>query len=216
MDENELTGLALSFKNGSERSFKRLVDSLTRPLIAMAYRYTLDWESARDITQETWVRVYKKIDGYDSERPFRSWLYAVHRNACLSHLRRPFLRREGSYGRRTSSGRGDISHRGHGLRSGSEHIHGSACLPLERSVERKGTRQRGRRTARRTTHKRDIVMIGATLALLTELRIKVNMPDKIVETNATSQEGNTLVWRLEPGNALDHPIEIYAESVPEE
>ena len=94
MDENELTGLALSFRSGSERSFKRLVDSLTRPLIAMAYRYTLDWESARDITQETWVRVYKKIDRYDSERPFRSWLYAVHRNACLSYLRRPPVRRE--------------------------------------------------------------------------------------------------------------------------
>lgn len=94
MDEKELVGLVTAFRNGSDRSFKTLVDSLTRPLIAMAYRYALDWESARDITQETWLRVWDKIGTYDSGRPFKSWLYAVHRNVCLSYLRRPSVRHE--------------------------------------------------------------------------------------------------------------------------
>lgn len=56
-------------------------------------------------------------------------------------------------------------------------------------------------------------LLGATLALLTELRIRVNMPGEIVNSNAASQEGNILTWRIEPGNAVDYPIEIFAESV---
>lgn len=98
MDDQRLTALATDCRRGDERSFRILVETLTRPLIAMAYRYTRDWEWARDLTQETWVRAYERIDRYDPGRPFRSWLYAIHRNGCLSHLRRPWVRRESAPG----------------------------------------------------------------------------------------------------------------------
>ncbi len=94
MEERELTALAAAFQRGDEGAFERLVEALTRPLIAMAYRYTGDWEWARDLTQETWVRVYDRIRRYDPVRSFRAWVYTVHRNACLSHLRRAWVRYE--------------------------------------------------------------------------------------------------------------------------
>ncbi len=79
--------LARAFRGGDVESYRFLVESLTRPLIAMAYRYTKNWETARDLTQETWVRVYERIDRYDPGRPFKNWLMTVHRNGCLNHLR---------------------------------------------------------------------------------------------------------------------------------
>jgi RNA polymerase sigma-70 factor (ECF subfamily) len=94
MSDEIVNKLARAFSDGDVESYRFLVESLTRPLMAMAYRYTKDWEIARDLTQETWIRVYERIDRYDPGRAFRNWLYTVHRNGCLNHLRSAAVRFE--------------------------------------------------------------------------------------------------------------------------
>jgi RNA polymerase sigma-70 factor (ECF subfamily) len=98
VDEREISALAVAYQRGDERSFKTLVDGLSRGLIAMAYRYTGDWEWARDLTQETWIKVHDRIHSYDPARSFRGWLLTVHRNGCLDHLRRAWVRLESAPG----------------------------------------------------------------------------------------------------------------------
>jgi RNA polymerase sigma-70 factor (ECF subfamily) len=88
MNDESLDRLAGALQNGDAESFKSLVELLTRRLIAMAYRYTDDWESARDITQDTWLKVFENIDRYNRGKPFRNWLLVIHRNGCISHLRK--------------------------------------------------------------------------------------------------------------------------------
>ena len=61
MDDLELARRAAEFKNGDRESFRIIVTGMTRRLIAIAYRYVGDWETARDITQETWIKVYEEI-----------------------------------------------------------------------------------------------------------------------------------------------------------
>ncbi len=94
MDESALIELATAAQEGDEAAFRTLVEGLSRTLMAMAYRYTQDWEWARDLTQETWIRVYRKLDRWDASRSFTAWLHTVHRNGCRDHLRRPFVHRE--------------------------------------------------------------------------------------------------------------------------
>jgi len=94
LDENELRALAVAYKGGDQKAFRTLVEALSRTLMAIAYRYTEDWEWARDLTQETWVRVHNRIGSYDPDRSFRGWLLTVHRNGCLSHLRKAWVKRE--------------------------------------------------------------------------------------------------------------------------
>ncbi|MFG1691478.1 RNA polymerase sigma factor [Gemmatimonadota bacterium] len=94
VDEGELRALAVAFQRGDQRSFRVLVDTLSRTLLAAGYRHTGDWEWARDLTQETWIKVYDRIGQYDPERRFSSWLHTIHRNHCMDHLRRPWVRRE--------------------------------------------------------------------------------------------------------------------------
>jgi len=74
--------------------FAALVSRYARPMLAAAYRYTFDWESARDLCQDTWLRVYEKISMYDGRVPFERWLFAVHRNVCLDFLRKRKRRME--------------------------------------------------------------------------------------------------------------------------
>ncbi|MBC8425926.1 RNA polymerase sigma factor [bacterium] len=79
---------------GDRVAFRGLVESEARLLLAVAYRYCGDWDTAADLCQETWLQVHARFDAYDPERPFRPWLRAVHRRICLQHLRRASVRRE--------------------------------------------------------------------------------------------------------------------------
>jgi len=89
-----LNALAIAFQEGDTRSFRVLVESLSRTLMAMAYRYTEDWEWARDLTQDTWIKVHGQIGRWEPGRSFSAWLHAIHRNGCLDHLRRGWVKHE--------------------------------------------------------------------------------------------------------------------------
>ncbi len=94
VDDTIIDELALAGRDGGREAFAELVTRLTRQLIALAYRYTGDWETARDLSQETWLRAWSHLSAWDQDRPFRPWLLAIHRNVCLSHLRRKARRPE--------------------------------------------------------------------------------------------------------------------------
>jgi RNA polymerase sigma factor (sigma-70 family) len=93
MHDTMLAEYARRVQNGDREGFRLLVESLSRPLLAMAYRYVLDWDSAGDITQDTWVKAFAAIARYDTRQPFRPWIFAIHRNTCMSFLRAEATRR---------------------------------------------------------------------------------------------------------------------------
>lgn len=94
MDEAALNALAARAQTGDSQGFRQLVEAMGRTLLAVAFRYTGDWEWARDVTQETWLRVFDTLHRYDPARPVKPWILAIHRNGCLSHLRRAWIRLE--------------------------------------------------------------------------------------------------------------------------
>ncbi|MGE0713646.1 MAG: RNA polymerase sigma factor [Planctomycetota bacterium] len=49
-------------------------------------------ERGRDCLQETFLRVYRNLERYDADRPFRAWILGVARNVGLDTLRREGLR----------------------------------------------------------------------------------------------------------------------------
>jgi RNA polymerase sigma-70 factor (ECF subfamily) len=94
MTKATLNSLAASFQEGDLECFRRIVELMTRDLIARAYSYLQDWETATDLTQETWLSVFESITRYDRTRPFKTWLFMIHRNRCLDHIRRASTRLE--------------------------------------------------------------------------------------------------------------------------
>lgn len=98
LDEHRLKSLAETFRGGDEGSFRLIVESFSRPLMALAYRYSGDWEWSRDLTQETWIKVHQRIGQWNPDRSFSRWLYAVHRNTCLDFLRKGWVRLESTPG----------------------------------------------------------------------------------------------------------------------
>lgn len=88
MDDARLNEWAAAHRDGDDEALRLLVEALTRPLVAMAFRYVGDWESARDLTQDSWVRVHGSLERWDDSRPVRPRIFAIHRNLCLDRLRR--------------------------------------------------------------------------------------------------------------------------------
>jgi RNA polymerase sigma-70 factor (ECF subfamily) len=44
-------------------------------------------EEAEDLTQETFLRAFRGLDRFDSERPFKAWLYTIATNTGLNSIR---------------------------------------------------------------------------------------------------------------------------------
>ncbi len=74
-------------KQGDIRAFRRLVESHQRYAFSLAFRIVCNEEDARDITQETFIRVWKRIGSYTGEAKFSSWLYKIVVNLALDRLK---------------------------------------------------------------------------------------------------------------------------------
>jgi len=77
MSYEEDTDLIKGCREGNLSSFKKIVDRYQRPMISLAYRMLGNYEDARDISQEAFVRAYKSIGSFDESRRLSSWLYRI-------------------------------------------------------------------------------------------------------------------------------------------
>jgi RNA polymerase sigma-70 factor (ECF subfamily) len=73
---------------GREECFEELVRRYQRPIAAYVYRMVGDYDSALDLTQEVFIRVYSSLARYRSEFKFSTWIYRIAHNAAIDHLRR--------------------------------------------------------------------------------------------------------------------------------
>jgi len=77
---------------GREASFEELVRRYQRPIAAYVYRMVGDYDSALDLTQEVFIKVYNSLSRYRSEFKFSTWIYKIAHNAAIDHLRRHAVR----------------------------------------------------------------------------------------------------------------------------
>ena len=83
--EAELIGLA---KTGDLQAFQQLVELNSRKMYHTAYRILNHKEQAEDCVQEVFMKVFLKIDGFNEESKFSTWLYSITVNAALDMLRK--------------------------------------------------------------------------------------------------------------------------------
>src|SRR3954465_5106199 len=79
---------------GREASFEELVSRYQRPIASYVYRMVGDYDSALDLTQEVFIKVYNSLARYRSEFKFSTWIYKIAHNAAIDHLRRHSVREQ--------------------------------------------------------------------------------------------------------------------------
>ena len=83
--DGELIANAIS---GREDGFEELVRRYQKPITGYVFRIVSDYDSALDVTQEVFIKVYNSLHRYSSEYKFSTWLYRIAHNAAIDHLRR--------------------------------------------------------------------------------------------------------------------------------
>ena len=91
LGDGELVQTAVA---GREASFEELVRRYQRPIAAYVYRMVGDYDSALDLTQEVFIKVYNSLARYRSEFKFSTWIYKIAHNAAIDHLRRHAVREQ--------------------------------------------------------------------------------------------------------------------------
>jgi RNA polymerase sigma-70 factor (ECF subfamily) len=73
---------------GDRAAFARLVEAYQRPVYNLCYRMLGNPVEAEDAAQETFVRVYTKLNTYQQDRKLSSWILSIASHYCIDRLRR--------------------------------------------------------------------------------------------------------------------------------
>jgi RNA polymerase sigma-70 factor (ECF subfamily) len=87
-------GLVRKAQAGDRLAFEELVRRYDRDVLRLALNLVHRPEEARDVYQESFLRVYRNLHRFRFECSFYTWLYRIVTNVGLDHLRRRTSRRE--------------------------------------------------------------------------------------------------------------------------
>ena len=72
--------------DGDDTAFSDLVNKYRKSVHALAWRKVQDFHIAEDITQETFLKAYKRLSSLKEPQSFASWLYVIATNHCKTWL----------------------------------------------------------------------------------------------------------------------------------
>ena len=75
-------------QRGDRDAFRWVVQTHQRMLFSLALKMLCDEEEAKDMVQETFIRVWQSIRNYNPEKPFTTWIYTIASRLCLDRLKR--------------------------------------------------------------------------------------------------------------------------------
>ena len=76
------------FRAGEAAAFTTLVERHQQRVYSLCLRVLGDAEVAKDVAQDTFMTVLRKLEGFRGEAAFTTWLHRVTVNACYDELRR--------------------------------------------------------------------------------------------------------------------------------
>lgn len=83
--DEELVALC---QQGKGEYFEILVRRYMEKAFHIALNFTRDTETARDLSQDAFLRAYSNIRQFDGRSSFYTWFYRIVVNLCLDHARR--------------------------------------------------------------------------------------------------------------------------------
>ena len=91
------TDIVKQAQNGNRQAFSELVQRHQASVYRSCYRILGHDEDAKDASQETFLRAYRKLDTFQGRSTFKTWLLRVAMNVSLNEHTSRSRRRKASY-----------------------------------------------------------------------------------------------------------------------
>jgi RNA polymerase sigma-70 factor (ECF subfamily) len=85
MRDEELVALS---QQGDRHCFEILVRRYMEKAYHIAFNFTRDSETAKDLSQDAFLRAYANLKQFNGRSSFYTWFYRIVVNLCLDHARR--------------------------------------------------------------------------------------------------------------------------------
>ena len=86
---NEGAELVRRCRAGDGAAWEEIVQTYTRRIYNLAYRFTSRADAAEDLTQEVFIRVYRSLNQYDPRQgDLQNWLMRLARNLVIDDYRK--------------------------------------------------------------------------------------------------------------------------------
>lgn len=104
-DKQEALQLIKSYFKGDKQALEVLVKQYLQPVYGYVCTFVGNSSDAEDITQEAFVRAWKNLKKFDQQRNFKTWIFAIAKNAALDFIKKkksiPFSDFEDESGKNT-------------------------------------------------------------------------------------------------------------------
>lgn len=85
MDENQLI---VAYLKGDEQALELLINQYLKRVYLYFLKRTNDVAAAEDLTQETFIKMWRNLKKFDLKKKFQPWLFVIARNTLIDYLRK--------------------------------------------------------------------------------------------------------------------------------
>lgn len=85
MSEREILKLV---QRGDREAYGAIVKRYMHSAYYIALGFVHNHQDALDVSQDAFIKVFRKIKIFDTSKPFFPWFYRLLRNLCIDHLKR--------------------------------------------------------------------------------------------------------------------------------
>lgn len=71
-----------------KKAYRELIMLIQRPLYAFLYPILKNKEMVDDVMQNTFLKVYKKIDQFSKQSSLKTWIFTIAKNECFSQIKK--------------------------------------------------------------------------------------------------------------------------------
>lgn len=79
--------IILQIQKGDNNAFKILVEEYQQYAFKLAFRIVCNDEDAKDVVQESFIKIWKNMKTYKREIKFTTWMYKIITNTAIDKLR---------------------------------------------------------------------------------------------------------------------------------
>lgn len=88
LEDQSDESLVRTFLDGDERAFATLMERHLSLAYKFIYRYLRNVDDTNDVTQETFMKAWRYIRKFDTEKKFTAWLLAIAKNTALDFIKK--------------------------------------------------------------------------------------------------------------------------------